>query len=302
MFCMHKLKSLTAKSLIFLLFLSAYVMVPYSQQYTPQAPIHVQPQHQHHHAVLQQPHIATPEPAIYSYSHAPASSNHQQSYQAIKSIEYSLPSSPVTQLQTSVDYKSLPEYKNSAPLPIVAKKTLPSIATTSFQQFYSPGLEFHYTESVPVTKLSPQSSYSYQHAPTHNYHTNFVSQTPSYSYYHSTPSSMTSYNKHQSSGLLDSYVPSLVTYRQQQQQQPQYKSYYPTQYQQNHHQYSSTQIPQQLFTPSQSQSSHYAPYPSPQAYNTIQYSVPMPAYDHSKRSTSKATATATLSVKAPKSN
>jgi hypothetical protein len=267
-------------------------MVPYAQHYTSRAPIHVQPQH-HHHPVLQQPQLTTPE-QIYSYSHAPASPSHQQSYEAIKSIEYTLPSSPVTHLQTSVDYKSLDNYKQSAPLPIVSKKTLPSIATTSFQQFYSPGLEYHYTEAVPMSKL-PQPSYHYQHAPTHNYHhTNYVSQTPSYSYFQSSPSQ--SYNKHQS---LESYTPSLMTYGRQQQQ---YKTYYPTptQYQQSHHQYSSTQIPQQLFTPSQSSHSHYAPqaYSSSQAYNTIAYSVPMPAYDHSKRSTSKATAT--LSVKAPK--
>jgi hypothetical protein len=198
-------------------------------------------------------------------------------------------------LQTTVDYK------NNAPLTIVPKKTFPSIHQTSFQQYYSPGLEYHYTEAMPVTKLSPQSSYSYQHAPTHNYHTNYVSQTPSYSYYHSGPSSLTSsYNKHQSSGLLETYVPSLVTYARQQQQQPQYKTYYPTQYQQQPtHQYSSAQIPQQLFTPAQSPS-NYLSYQSPQAYNTIQYSVPLPPYDHSKRSTSKATAT--LSVKAPVSN
>lgn len=264
-------------------------MVPYASHYTPQqSPIHVQ---HHHHPVLPQPQIASPTPAVYTYSHGSSSPSHQPSFQAIKSLEYTLPS-VVTPLQTSVDYK------NSVPLPIVAKKTLPSIHTTSFQQFYSPGLEYHYTEAVPITKLAPHSSYSYQHAPTHNFHTNYVSQTPSYSYYHSAQSPMTSsYNKHQSSGLLESYVPSLVTYARQQ-QQPTYKSYYPTQYQQQSHQYSSPQIPQQLFTPSHAPS-HYASYPTPQAYNTIQYSVPLPPYDHSKRSTSKATAT--LSVKAPKS-
>lgn len=265
-------------------------MVPYSSHYTPQAQIHVQPQHHH---VLAQPQITTPEQAIYTYSHAPPAPNHQQSYQAVKSIEYSLPSSVLTPLQTAVDYRSSAEYKN---LPIVPRKTLPSISTTSFQQFYSPGLEYHYTESMPVTKLSPQSSYSYQHTPTHNFHTNFVSQTPSYSYYQAAPSS--SYNKHQSTGLLDSYVPSLTTYRQQQYKDRVPMNYYQTQYQPNHHQYSSTQIPQQLFTPSQQ---HYSSYPSAQAYNTIQYSVPMSSVDvHSKRSTSKATAT--LSVKAPKAN
>lgn len=269
-------------------------MVPYASHYaSQQAPIHVQ-QHHHHHPVLPQPHLAAPTPTVYTYSHAPVSSHQQPSYQAVKSIEYNLPSSQVTPLQTSVDYKG------SAPLPIVPRKTLPSIATTSFQQFYSPGLEYHYSEAVPVTKLTPHSSYSYQHAPAHNYQTNYISQTPSYNYY-TGPSSLTSaYSKHQSTGLLESYVPSLVTYaRQQQPQQPQYKSYYPTQYPQSHQQqYSTAQMPQQLFTPSQQSS--YTAYPSPQAYNTIQYSVPLPPYDHSKRSTSKATAT--LSVKAPKSN
>lgn len=272
-------------------------MVPYASHYTPeQSPIHVQ-QHHHHHPVLPQPQLATPTPTVYTYSHAPINSHQQPSYQAVKSIEYSVPSSGVTPLQTSVDYKG------SAAIPIVPRKTLPSISTTSFQQFYSPGLEYHYSEAVPITKLAPQSSYSYQHAPAQNFHSNYFSQTPSYSYY-SGPSSLTStYAKHQSTGLLDAYVPNLVTYARQPQHQQQYKSYYPTQYQQNHqqqqqHQYSTAQIPQQLFTPSQSSS--YAAYPSTQAYNTIQYSVPLPPYDHSKRSTSKATAT--LSVKAPKSN
>jgi hypothetical protein len=49
-------------------------------------------------------------------------------------------------------------------------------------------------------------------------------------------------------------------------------------------------MPQQLFTPASS--SHYAPYPSHQQYNTIAYSVPLPPYDHSKRSTKSAVASA----------
>lgn len=270
-------------------------MVPYASHFSAQqAPIHLQ-QHHHQHPVLPQPQLATAAPTVYTYSHAPVSSHQQPSYQAVKSIEYSVPSSSRgSPLLTSVDYKG------SSSLPIVPRKTLPSVATTSFQQFYSPGLEYHYSEAIPVTKLSPQSSYSYQHAPTHNFHTNYFSQTPSYSYYQPGPSSLTSaYSKHQSTGLLESYVPSLVSYPRQQQQQPQYKNYYPTQYPQSYQQqYSTPQITQQLFTPSQSSS--YAAYPSSQAYNTIQYSVPLPPYEHSKRSTSKATAT--LSVKAPKSN
>lgn len=263
----------------------AYFMLPYAQQqqqhYAPQQAASVQIQH-HQHPVLPQPQLPTPTPTVFSYSHAQASPPHHPSYQSLKSLEYNI-GSTISPLQTSVDYKSV------GSLPIVPKKTLPSIHQTSFQQFYSPGLEYHYSEAMPITKLAPQASYSYQQAPTHSYHTNYVSQAPAYSYYQSGPSALTSsYNKHQSNGLLESYVPSHVPYRQQH-QQPHYKSYYPTH-----------PVPQQqqLFTPAQS--SNYAPYPSPQAYNTIQYSVPMPAYEHSKRSTSKATAS--LSVKAPKSN
>ena len=303
----------------FLLIFSSYVMLPYASQYTShQTPIHVQ---QQQHPVLPQPHLPTPAPAVYTY-HGPATVQQQPQYQSIKSIEYAVQSSVphgVTPLQTSVDYKG------SAPIPIVPRKTLPSVATTSFQQFYSPGLEYHYSETIPVTKLSPQQSYSYQQAPTHSYHTNYAPQTPAYTYYQTGPNSAVNYNKHQSNGLLESYVPSVLTYARQQ-QQPQYKNYYPTHYQQQTHQqqnyhqqnyqqhtnyqqqnlpqqshqqqqYSSAHIQQQqqLFTPAQ-QSTHITSYPSPQAYNTIQYSVSLPPYDHKKRST------ATLSVKAPKSN
>lgn len=265
-------------------------MVPY-QQHHYQAPQHqVQVQHHHH---LPQPQAANPSPTVYTYSHAPAGGPHHQSYQILKSHEYSL-GSTVMPLQTHVDYKH-----TALHIPIVPKKTLPSIHQTSFQQYYSPGLEYHYSEAQPVTKLQPHPSFTYQHAPAvPNYHqANYVSQAPSYSYYQTGPSA--TYNKHQSTGLLDSYVPSVVTYARQQQQQhqpaTQYKNYYPTQ-----HQYSTSHMPQQLFTPAQQPS--YSPYPSAQAYNTIQYSVPLPPYDHSKRSTSKATATASLSVKAPKTN
>lgn len=277
-----------------------YFMLPYAPQYTQQqSQVHV-PQH----TVLQQPQLPASSPTVFSYTQTPSIAvqqpqhYHQQTF--LKSLEYQIPTSqPLAPLHTSVDYK------NSAPITIVPKKTLPSVHSTSFQQFYSPGLEYHYTEAMPVTKLSPQSSYSYQHAPAHNYHSNYVSQAPSYSYFQSGPSALSSsYNKHQSNGLLESYVPSLVTYARQQQhqqsQQQQYKSYYPTQYHQNQYQQSQySQVPQQLFTPAQS-TQNYAPYPSPQAYNTIQYSVSLPPYEHSKRSTSKATAT--LNVKAPKSN
>lgn len=270
---------------LFNLFFSAYFMVPYAmhhqQAYQPQ--IHMQ-----QHAALPQP-----TPSIFTYSHGPTSPphHHHQSYQ------------PVSQLQTSVDYK------NVAPLTIVPRKTLPSVTDTNFQQFYSPGLEYHYTESIPTTKLFPhQQVYNYHHhqpAPTASYLQNYVPQMPSYNYYSSAPSApyVTSYSKPQSTAVLDTYTPSSVTYarpQHQHQQQQYHKNFYQTTpYQQNSH--SQLPIPQQLFTPAQQ--THYnpqhTPYPSSQAYNTIQYSVPLPPYDHSKRSTSKATAN--ISVNAPKS-
>jgi hypothetical protein len=248
-----------------IIFFSTYVMVPIHPVH--QGPAHIQP--------------PTPTPTIYTYSHAQPSSasppiNHheQPAYHAVKSIEYAVPSAPIAPLHTAVDYKNIQT--------IVPKHTLPSIATTSFRQYYSPGLEYHYTEIVPTTKLQASSmpSYSYHHAPTHNYHTSYVSQ-PSPYYYQNVPV----YNK-PSPNLYESFVPSAYA-----KQQSSYKNYYP----------SGPSIPQQLFTPAQQypSSSQYQ-YPS-QAYNTIAYSVPYPPYDHSKRST-KSTATATLNVKAPKSS
>jgi hypothetical protein len=238
---------------------SAYVMVPFVQPaptpsvyYSHAGPTNPPPPIQHHH-------------------------HHQPSYQAVKSIEYAIPSTPITPLQTAVDYKNIAT--------IVPKHTLPSLQS-SFRQYYSPGLEYHYTEIVPTTKLNPSPSYSYHHAPTHSYQTSYVSQ-PSPFYYQMQQQQLqgpyTNIFK-QPNGLLNSYVPSLVSYRQQQ-PQPQYKS----------------SIPQQLFTPAQQQHQQYAQYPShhhQQEYNTIAYSIP---YEHTKRS-AKSTATATLNVKAPKSS
>lgn len=297
-------------------------MLPYASQQQQQPQIHYtsqqqpQIQLQEQHAVLAEP--AAPTQQVYSYSHGPSN---QQHYQHVKSHEYTLPANVVMPLQTSVDYKP------SAPVSYSPKK--PSAGITTFQQYYSPGFEYHYTESVPTTKLVPQQSYSY--SPSHNYQQNYVQQ-PSHSYYHShTPSTASiqssniQYNKHQTTaGLLDSYVPSLVSYARQQQQlknyylsqqQPQYTQSHQVQQhvQQQAQQHYNPIQHQQLFTPAQTQShyapsmtqyiqvpSHnYSPYPSSSAYNTIQYSVPMPAYDHSKRSTAKSTATL-KALKSPK--
>lgn len=230
---------------------------------------------------VQQP---TPTPTIYTYSQPPPSSaspplhHHQQpTYHTVKSIEYAVPSAPIAPLHTAVDYKNIPT--------IVPKHTLPSIATTSFRQYYSPGLEYHYTEVVPTTKLHAASpSYAYHHAPTHNYHTSYVSQPTPYYYQNSPVYKQPQYTQN----LYEQQViagPSAYA-----KHQTSYKNYYP----------SSSSVPQQLFTPAHypptSSSSHY-----PQTYNTIAYSVPYPSYDHSKRST-KSTATATLNVKAPKAS
>lgn len=227
--------------------------------------------------IQQQP---APTPTIYTYSQPqptgpPAPIHHQPTYQAVKSIEYTVPSAPVAPLHTAVDYKNIPT--------IVPKHTLPSIQTTSFRQYYSPGLEYHYTEVIPSTKLhpAPSPSYAYHHAPTHNYHTSFASQ-PAPFYYQSVPM----YKQPQP--MYEPYVSGPLSYAKHQTHS--YKSYHSA----------PSSVPQQLFTPAQQHAPSHYPYPSSQAYNTIAYSVPYPQYDHSKRST-KSTATATLNVKAPKS-
>ncbi|KAL7036143.1 hypothetical protein ACKWTF_008715 [Chironomus riparius] len=251
----------------------AYVMVPVMHQAPVQPPV--------------------PTPTIYTYSQ-PQPSNapptfhnlhqhqqHQPTFHAVKSVN-TVPSAPVAPLHTAVDYKNIPT--------LVPKDALPSITTTSFRQYYSPGLEYHYTEIVPSTKLQSASpSYAYHHAPTHNYHTNYVSQPAPIQYYQNAPT----YKHQPSQALFEPYHsgPAPVTYAKP---QISYKNYYP----------SAPSLPQQLFTPanypSSSSSSHY-PYPSSQVYNTIAYSVPYQQYDHSKRST-KSTATASVNVKAPKSS
>lgn len=234
---------------------SAYVMVPFAQQYhyASSTPVH-------HHSVL-----PTPTPTVITYSHGstvpPPHHHHSSPYQPLPA--------------------SSEEFKNIQT--IVPKNKLPSLETTSFQQYYSPGVEFHYTEMVPITKLA------YHHpgapSPIHNYHasSNLVpGGGHSFNYFISPASSHSSSfpNKHHQSP--NHYMSSFKNHL------PYHRNYFPTS--SSHH-----QPPQQpLFTPAQS---HYTPYPSNHAYNTIQYSVAMPPYDHSKRSTK---ATASLTVKAPK--
>ncbi|KAG5680782.1 hypothetical protein PVAND_010268 [Polypedilum vanderplanki] len=261
-------------------------MVPQPQYiYIPSPPQAHHPYVSQAHAYVMVPFVSSPPPppqappTVFTYSHAaptnpppPPPIQHQPSYQAVKSIEYAIPSTPITPLQTAVDYKSIAT--------IVPKHTLPSLQS-SFRQYYSPGLEYHYTEVVPTTKLNP--SYAYHHAPTHSYQTSYVSQPSPYYYPTQQNTHFTNIFK-QPAGLLNSYVPNLVSYRQQQQPQQQYQQ---TLYKQT--------MPQQLFTPAQQ---HYAQYPTHQEYNTIAYSIP---YEHTKRSTKSAT-TATLNVKAPKSS
>jgi hypothetical protein len=248
-----------------LLFFSAYMMVPFSH-YTSSTPVH-------HHSVL-----PTPTPTVYTYSHGPTSPP-PHSYQPIKStVEYAASSEAFKNIET-----------------IVPKNKLPSAETTSFQQYYSPGVEFHYTEMVPITKLS------YHHpgapSPIHNYHaqSNLLTSSHggghSYNYFispsthHSSSSSfpqITSPKHHQS--LNHHYMSS-------------FKNHLPYHHQRNY--FPSQQPPQHpLFTPAAAmQSPQYTPYPLAHAYNTIQYSVAMPPYDHSKRSTK---ATTSINVKAPK--
>lgn len=202
------------------------------------------------------------------------------------------------------EYKRMPT--------IISKNALPPAESNTFQQFYSPGLEFHFTEVVPMTKLQ------YHHpgapSPIHNYHATSPSSNPaqhylqhpfngqSYNYFissaHPTPYTSSGAAKHhQSLHYMSNYKTQLPYHL---------KNYFPTastapsssvqlSSHQPHH-----QPPQHpLFTPAQ-QTPHFTPYPSAQAYNTIQYSVPMQSYEHSKRSTSNSKASASLTVKAPK--
>lgn len=249
-------------------------MVPFTQYASP-TPVH-------HHSVL-----PTPTPTVYTYSHGSTAPPPPQSYhQPIKSAaEYP---------QMNDEYKRMPT--------IISKNALPPPDSSVFQQFYSPGLEYHYTEVVPMTKLS------YHHpgapSPHHNYHAttstssnahNFLHpfNGQSYNYFISSahPSYANAVKHHQSLHYMSNYKNHLPYHL---------KNYYPTAPTATVAtvQVSPHQPPQHpLFTPAL-QTPQYTPYPSAHAYNTIQYSVPMQPYDHSKRSTSKATAM--LTVKAPK--
>lgn len=237
---------------------------------------------QHAPATLPTP---TPTPTVYTYSHAPPSHHHQPIYHQ-KTIEY-VPPATITPLQTQVDYKNLPT--------IVPKNTLPSVATTSFRQYYSPGLEYHYTEIIPATKLAP--SYAYHHSPSQNYQTSYVSQPYYYPQQHQQQSS-------HYKNLIDSFVPNYVTYARQQQPHP-HQNHQQTHYRNYNNYYSSASMPQQLFTPASAPSaSHYhqASYPSQREYNTIAYSVPLPPYDHSKRSTKASVSQAKTTASSPLSS
>lgn len=244
--------------------------------------------------------LPPPQPTIYSYAHHQPNHHHHHYHQQQpiyqKQIQY-VPPATITPLQTQVDYgKNVPT--------IVPKHALPSVSTTSFRQYYSPGLEYHYTELVPATKLSQAPSYAYHHSPSQNYQTSYVSQPFYYPQHHQQPQPQHHHAQYsnQYKGLLDSYVPSYLTYARQNQQHnhhvPQFKNHYPSAPMQQHHQ-------QHLFTPasaSSSSSSHYVPYPSGREYNTIAYSVPLPPYDHSKRSTQKASVGPKTTASSPSSS
>lgn len=156
----------------------------------------------------------------------------EASYQSLRSLPYSEDFKSVTPLQTSVDYKK------GVNFPIVSKKTLPSVATTSFQQYFSPGLEYHYTESVPVHNVN-------------SYQSSVTPETPFFDFY-------------------KSYVPSSVPVSHHKNQ---YESFLSKQFQ---------QFPQDL------SSQFYTRMFSRPMYNTVQYSVQLPPYEHNnKRSASK---------------
>lgn len=253
-------------------------------------------QQYHHHQLPPQSHAP---PSVFSFGPSSA----PQTYPLKSSVEYA-EAPPVAPLQTSVEYAP----KNVPQIQYDVKKPHP---TTSFQQYYSPGVEYHYTETVPNTKLTPQAPYHYetphhyqqqhslqpiQHSLQPQSYSNH--QQPFLNYYQ--PSGF----KHHDTGLLDSYVPSLVTFARQQQLknlfQPnnihhsiQPHSIQPHSIQPYSTQPHSTQQNIQHSYPQLPNTLRYQPYPSAPAYNTIAYSVKLPPYDHSKRSIAKATAVKT---------
>lgn len=259
---------------------SAYVNYPYTTQ-----PGFSGPQQ---HPVLPQP--AHPTPQIYTYSHGVASTSPPH-YQKPADINIQPPTvTPLT-----------PEYpKNVQPIQYAIKKP-----ASSFQQYYSPGLEYHYTDVAQQTKYTPQ-----------NYPVNYPTAAPiqqhyqSQSYVQPPSGAIAGIQHHYYPGFntVTPYVPSylsftrqqqLKAYLQQQQQQPHpFHHYQQPQPQSSIYQHQQVQPQSSVYQQVQPQSSayqqvqqQYQPYPSSDAYNTIKYSVPLPPYEHSKRSVAKATST-----------
>ena len=88
-----------------------------------------------HHYQQQMPPQA-PSPHLFTYS---GPENSPNTYPLKSSVEYAEGPS-VAPLQTSVDYAP----KNVAAIQFEVKKQ----PTTTFQQYYSPGVEYHYSEVV----------------------------------------------------------------------------------------------------------------------------------------------------------
>jgi hypothetical protein len=224
----------------------------------------LQAQQQQH--VLPQP--AHPTPQIYTYSHG-ASSTSPPHYQKPADINIHPTPTTVAPLTAPQEYVS----KNVAPIQYAIKKP-----ATSFQQYYSPGLEYHYTDVVPSTKLAPQQYHQV------NYQTPVapvapVQQYQPQSYLHQ-PGTIAGIQHHYYPGFntVNPYVPNFLSYQRQQQ----LKAYIQQQQQlSSAHHY---QPYHQVYPQPQQVQHQYQPYPTTDAYNTIKYSIPLPPYDHSKRS------------------
>jgi hypothetical protein len=250
------------------------------QQYLPQQPAYVTyPYATHQPSILTTPLAPVlqppvhPTPQIYTYSHGVPSTSPPH-YQRPADINIQPPTT-VAPLPVPQEYTP----KNVSPIPYIRKPT-------TFQQYYSPGLEYHYTEVVPSAKINQQPYPVNNHiVPVNPY------QYQQQSYYQ--PQGAIAGIQHHYYPGYNTFVPNFLNYARQQQ----LRTYLQQQLPQLHHYQAQHQLyqQQQQHQQHQQQQQHILPYPSPSEYNTIKYSVPLPPYEHNKRSVPKAS----TSVAAP---
>lgn len=256
-------------------------MVPYT---THQPAALVAPHSQQQ--VIPQPAHPTPQVFTYSHGHSVTSPPHLS-----KNEINAHPSTTVAPL-----HQSGPQfgYNNKvAPIQFQIKKP----ATTSYQQYYSPGLEYHFSEVVPnkvgsqvypasynapPTVIPTQQSYQQSYPQAVHYNQQQYSQYPSYN----------AINDYQKVTPFSNYItyarPQVAPLKQQVNYQQQYPQYQVPQTPQayNSHQtsqiYNSHQAPQSYNTHQvpQTYNSHQVIHPQSQIYTTQQQQVYQPPPYH----------------------